>query len=199
MSNDKPGNRLGLLILLSFVACTACLCLFIFASWSQAAGDDRLFPVAIHSGRYADYSADPGTIPNIGLEIIGEVLVDHGVPTGEIGFRLATMTAALQTPMPSATSAQGVTPTPTGAESTQTSAPLPGQTATGTASPSPTAWIPFPTLTPFRTATPTPSLTATASATFAPTFPASPTPTKRRRPTRTPTSTPTRRPRRTPT
>jgi len=185
----RNNNRLGILLLLSFLACALCLCLFTISWWTQAGSEDGLFPAAIHSGRYADYSADSRLIPNVGLGIIEAALIDNGAPTQEIRSRIATMTAVLQTPIPTATPADR-SRTPTLPEPTST-APPPSPTAAGTTTPSPTAWIVLPSLTPFRTFTPTPSLTATASATFAPTFTASPRPTKRRRPTKTPTPTAT--------
>jgi hypothetical protein len=127
-----------------------------------------LFPVALHSIRSADYSADEiaRSLPAVGTAIIGEALRDAGPDNSgaEQVYR------DLQSPVPTAALPPGVTLPPT----------RPAPTAT---SPSPTPGLPEPTQTEPPTQTPTASGLPTQPATQ---------PTRR---AATPTSVPTQPPR----
>ena len=186
---NKPQNnknqRIFLLALFLFLSlvflCIAVLPGIVFGSNSKFS----TIPIDIHSMNEADYSKYDNkiTIPGIQLDIIKNIISDSGNSILEIENRLATLTAVLSSPIPSAT-------------------PKPNQSITTnlpTIILSPTATL---TLVATPTVTPTLSFTNTSILSNTPTPTNSPTPSKTTvwfYPTNTPTKTVTKTPTKTPT
>lgn len=117
-------NRLMVLILLGSLIMAGLLFLIVQPAYGfrQRTG---FYPIAIHSASEADYSADPVIIriAAVSIGLIVDVMRDESQPEEDITARLATITAALQTGVPTVTLPAGSSSFPTIGDS-----PTPTQT-----------------------------------------------------------------------
>ena len=186
----KYNKRRFLLLVVFLVLSLIFLCISILPGLVYGSNNGfSTIPIQIHSVDEANYSKDArqATIPGIQLDIIKNIISDSGSSIIEIESRLATLTAVLSSPIPSAT-------------------PLPNQ-PTKTSLP-PLLFSPTTTLELFATSTYTltPTISNSPTSSNTPSQTNSPTPTKTtdwfyatNTPTRTATRTPSRTPSRTPT
>ncbi len=182
----RAASVLPVIILIS----SLCLCAVIPGLLIRPRVD--AIPVNLRSSLRADYSADRRNLSfsNIDLGLVQDYWLDNNLSPTEAAQRLSTLTALLQTPVPTVTALPGQTrpqptpalPSPTAVEE-QAASPSPTSTILPSATPLATA---SPTLPPSLTPTPPPSPTAsamplpspTASNTAAPALLPSPTPTE---------------------
>ena len=151
-------GSIGLLVML--VAC-GCLGVITVRQWRSLYQSDRFLDVSLLAMATADYSrSQPGTrVAPVGLDIIGDMLVDSQVEPTDLSRRLASVTAVLLSPVPTATPVP-VSSSPQATAVTGIPSPHPTATppASNTATPHslPTATRPLPvsTATLFPTSAP---------------------------------------------
>jgi hypothetical protein len=102
----KKGKRLRYgLLLAPLVFCLSYLFVFIIPIQADNSQPESFLPVSLHSARDAEYGFESGGEPvfAISLNIIQEVLGDQRPRPIDLNARLATVTAILVAPIPSAT------------------------------------------------------------------------------------------------
>jgi len=115
------GKRLRYSFLLFFLFISICyLCVFIIPIRASSSQSEVFLPVSLHSVTDADYGFETGgfPVPAISLNIIREVLGDQRPRPIDVNSRMATVTAILIAPIPTATfgpnsSGGAIIPTPT--------------------------------------------------------------------------------------
>ena len=129
---------------------------------------DRFLNASLLAGSTADYSrSQPGTqVAQVGLDIIGDMLVDSQIEPTDLSKRLAAVTAVLLSPVPTTTPVPASpSPQPTAGTKTSTLAPAATPTAPLTVTPhslpTATSSLPAPTATPQSTSTPVQVVTPT--------------------------------------
>ena len=130
----------------------------ILPQWFARAQAQTRLPISLHSNEEADYSADPHPkyVPAIGLGILQDILTENTVSPEEVSARMATVTAVLNTPIPTATPAPGLRPA-------ATSVPLQPENPTATQVMNTESFRGTSTPTPSPTGTPAVSPTFTAT------------------------------------
>ena len=93
-------------------------------------------PNYLHSVREADYSRGYGFLinPSFNLRLLRDILIHQGLNDDELNNRLATLTAVMLSPVPTATGTLSVVNTPTPA---WTQTPLPTPVLSQTVAPTP--------------------------------------------------------------
>jgi hypothetical protein len=151
-----------LVVLLGMV----CLAAMMLSQWNSLHQDDRILPASLLAVSTEDYSGSRpvSRAQVIGLAIIGDTMRDTGFQSGDLTARLASVTAELLSPVPSATAnlAHTATAISTGTPSSKIS---PHPTLAQTQLP-PTTQPPSASNTPATTQAPSASNTPAASPTF---------------------------------
>lgn len=136
-----PGRYFGakslvLVLLLGIV----CLLVMILIQWMNLNQKDVILPASLLARSTADYSGTQpaGQVQDIGLAIIGDKMRDADLQPGDIALRLASVTAELLSPVPTATpfNSLNTIPSPTWTPTLQKS---PQPVFTGTQTPLPSA------------------------------------------------------------
>jgi len=145
-----------------------CLLAMILLQWSDLSQTTRVLPASVLAVSAADYSGSrpTGQVRVIGLAILGDKLRDAGLQPGDLTLRLASVTAELILPVPSATAILSLTglpnftATPSVGKSpnppvtnTRTSFPSTTQPPPATQTPVPSQTNPPPTQTPLPSQT----------------------------------------------
>jgi len=100
-TNNKDRRELALILLFLLLFAGVA----IIPVLDQIRSSNDFLPFSFHSIREADYSKDltGDNIPMIGLGILGDILRDENLDPQEYQSRMATLTAVLLTPVPTAT------------------------------------------------------------------------------------------------
>lgn len=103
-SKNKHSRSLFLVLFL-FVSLISFFLAFNPFKVIGANSNNTSIAIDIHSADEANYSQNlnHAIVPGVQLDIIREILLDHGQPITDIDVRLATLTAILSSPIPSAT------------------------------------------------------------------------------------------------
>jgi hypothetical protein len=205
--NNSPKQRLGRLsLILSLLLGLVCLVALIMVQWNDLHQNNRILDASLLAVSTSDYSGSrpTGQMQVIGLAIVGDQMRDAGLQPGDLSTRLASVTAVLLSPVPTATLMHSfnITPTPTQTRSaasyTPDASPTPppltatAPAVTDTANPVsyPTETKPpasLPTPLPIATHTLVPTHIPTVTPTHVPTRTPAPTSTRPPRPSMTPT------------
>ncbi|TLN20068.1 hypothetical protein FDZ74_05695, partial [bacterium] len=112
--SPKADRRRTVITALVILACLFTLLFILLPIVSASSVDSAILPVSLHSARDAVYGFDRagGGLPAVSLNIVRDAILDQqtgaGVAQIDVENRLATVTAVLLAPIPSAT------PRPTG-------------------------------------------------------------------------------------
>jgi hypothetical protein len=102
-------------LILALLLGMVCLAAAILGQWNGLNQNDRVLPASLLAVSTEDYSGSSpgGQVQVIGLAIIGDKMKDAGLQPGDLSLRLASVTAELLSPVPSATANLSINATPT--------------------------------------------------------------------------------------
>lgn len=126
------GAKFLVLVLLLGIVC---FLVMILIQWINLNQKDVILPASLLARSTADYSGTQpaGQVQDIGLAIIGDKMRDAGLQPGDLRLRLASVTAELLSPVPTATPLNSLNTIPSSTSTpTLEISPYPAFTATKT-------------------------------------------------------------------